>query len=321
MDQIGIFLETVKLARKQSYLNLALFPLLAPDKGDPYYLTLEEVLEKETMVITEVGEGGRVPELKILNRGAQQVLIVEGEELVGAKQNRIVNATFLIAGNSQVIIPVSCVERGRWDYRTRNFESGRKIMHASLRKAHQGRVMASLACGDGFESDQGMIWDELAEKAHRMKVRSPTGAMADLFENQEERFSRYVKSFHLVDNQVGAVFVINGEVTGLDCFGHQKTFSRFFEKLLKSYVLDALDWFQEAKTIKPRPEQIRRFLDATQNAKREIYPSIGLGKNLILHSKALSGSALVHEDKVLHLSAFKSGDQGIGAVRASSRRF
>jgi hypothetical protein len=50
-------------------------------------------------------------------------LIVEGEELLGAKQNRIVNATFLVAGKTEIVIPVSCVEQRRWRYDSESFAS------------------------------------------------------------------------------------------------------------------------------------------------------------------------------------------------------
>ena len=63
--------------------------------------------------MTEVGEGGTVPELKVINKSPRMILILDDEELVGAKQNRIVNTTMLVQGNSIIIIPVSCVEQGR----------------------------------------------------------------------------------------------------------------------------------------------------------------------------------------------------------------
>ena len=97
MNTIAAFLETGKLARKQSYKNLTLFPLLAPEAAAPDYLTLEQALARNLVRISELDQAGSVPELRLTNKGKQKVLIIEGEELVGAKQNRIVNATFLVA--------------------------------------------------------------------------------------------------------------------------------------------------------------------------------------------------------------------------------
>jgi hypothetical protein len=79
--------------RKQSHQNMALFPLLAPDAGEPDYLVLEEALGQGAVEITEVSHGGSVPDLKLINKSPSKLLVVDGEELVGAKQNRIVNAT------------------------------------------------------------------------------------------------------------------------------------------------------------------------------------------------------------------------------------
>jgi hypothetical protein len=135
MDPIKDFLEIVKLAKAQSHRNLVLFPLLAPDSGDPDYLNLEEALQEEAVVITEVDEGGHVLELKLISRSESKVLILDGEELKGAKQNRIVNATFLIGPKMEVVIPVSCVEHGRWSYQSLDFAAGEKIP----RPGHHGR--------------------------------------------------------------------------------------------------------------------------------------------------------------------------------------
>ena len=143
MDIIKSFLEISKIARKQVHQNLIIFPLLAPDEIEPEYLILEQALDEDLIQITELDTQGSVPELKLNNLGKKSVLIIEGEELVGAKQNRIVNSSFLIAGKTEVVIPVSCVEQGRWSYRSETFASGKKIMHASLRREHQEDVKFS----------------------------------------------------------------------------------------------------------------------------------------------------------------------------------
>jgi len=309
MDAIDELLAKIKLGGKQSHLNMALYPFLMPDTGDPDYLTLEEALAEGVVEITEVSEGGSVPELMLINKSADKVLVVDGEELVGAKQNRIVNASFLIAGHAKVVIPVSCVEQGRWTYLSRKFASGEKIMPASLKREHQARVAFSLAKGAGYRSDQGMIWNELAMKSERMATPSATGAMADLFEGQKDRLGEYLKAFRLVECQVGAVFAVNGEVVGLECFGHQHTFQKFFPKLIQSYALDALDWLTENREYKPSAEAASIFLEQARKAPREAYPSLGLGENVRM-GQPVSGAALLHDGRVLHLSVFKQPVQG-----------
>jgi transposase len=45
------------------------------------------------VTVQEVSEGGSVPDLLVENSGDTRVLFLEGEELVGAKQNRILNTS------------------------------------------------------------------------------------------------------------------------------------------------------------------------------------------------------------------------------------
>ena len=98
--------------------QMAMFPLLKrkPDAGSRTYVTLDEALVSATARVSEVSDGGSVPELLFKNLGDRPVLLVEGEELVGAKQNRTLNVSILAPPRQETRIPVSCVERGRWGY-------------------------------------------------------------------------------------------------------------------------------------------------------------------------------------------------------------
>jgi hypothetical protein len=74
--------------------------------------------------VTEVSEAGSVPFLQVANGADRPLLLLDGEELIGAEQNRILNTAVLVAAHTEVTIPVSCVEQGRWGYRGRQFRPG-----------------------------------------------------------------------------------------------------------------------------------------------------------------------------------------------------
>lgn len=59
-----------------------------------------------------------MPQLAVINDGPIAVLIIDGEELIGAKQNRVLNTTVLLKERSKTVIPVSCTEQGRWQWRS-----------------------------------------------------------------------------------------------------------------------------------------------------------------------------------------------------------
>ncbi|MFY9705889.1 MAG: DUF6569 family protein, partial [Desulfobacterales bacterium] len=139
------YLETLATDAKQSHGNLAVFPLLSDAAVSLAYLTLDEALTRETVEVAEVDDGGEVSRLKVINRSNLPVLILDGEELAGAKQNRIANTTILIAAGSVTIIPVSCVEQGRWTYRTNRFYSEKRMMTSRMRASKAVDVQECLS--------------------------------------------------------------------------------------------------------------------------------------------------------------------------------
>ena len=231
---------------------------------------------------------------------------------------------FLIAGNTEIIIPVSCVEQGRWNYRSKAFASGERLMPPMMKREKQRTVALNLETGAGFRADQGMIWDEIAEKSERMKVKSSTGAMADLFEGQKDRLGEYIKAFHLVDFQVGAIFAINWKVVGLECFFHHNTFAKFFKKLIQSYALDAMDWLKEKEETSVPAAAIRKFTERVNEASRKVFPSLGLGENVRIEGPFATGAALTYKENILHLSIFshdeKAEDNPMVPYQSFSRR-
>ena len=135
MSIIAATLEALELGEPTVHRNLAVFPLLGGRGGRPPYDTLKEALDAGTVTVAEVSEGGSVPRLALENRGERPVLVIDGEELVGAKQNRVLNLTILAPAGKSIVIPVSCVEQGRWSYRSRHFEDHGRILFSKARAA------------------------------------------------------------------------------------------------------------------------------------------------------------------------------------------
>ena len=312
------YLEKLKVGRKQSYKNLALYPLLSTYNLTMEYLMLDEALNENLIEIVEKDSDGSVPELRVMNESPRIILILDGEELVGAKQNRIVNTTILLKGNSTTVIPVSCVEHGRWSYDTPQFHSKERMMPSNLRAMKAEQVNYSIKSSGEFRSDQGAIWDGIAEKSSRMEAPSPTGAMAAMYDKERPAIEEYVETFSLIDSQIGAIFMINGKVAGLDAFGKPGTFSEVFKKLLESYALDAIDWHDPDKEHKALKSEVTKFRKATLAADAEGRPSVGLGTDFRLESKKVTGFALAFDNKVLHVSIFaRTNNQG--HVKQTSR--
>src|SRR4030095_6194069 len=94
--------------------------------------------------ITESSETGQVPELKVVNRGDSAVLLLDGEELLGAKENRGLNLTILAPAHHSSTIPVSCVESGRWRRVSKQFASAPRAHFAEGRAAKMSQVTSSL---------------------------------------------------------------------------------------------------------------------------------------------------------------------------------
>ncbi len=307
MNVIIDAISHIKIGTPATFRNLTLFPLTDGKGMSADYLTLDEALAKKSAHITEVSEGGSVPELKFVNEAGQPVFLLDGEELVGAKQNRVLNLSILVPAGKTLIVPVSCVERGRWHHRSREFSSAARAYYAEGRARKMSQVSSSMRSWGERHSDQGAVWSDLDDKFDRLAASSPTSAMSDIYEQHSAKLEDYVQSFAPAEGQVGMMFAIDGRIVGFDLFDCAETLRKLFPKLIRSYALDALDasLVKQTDTTAPSAADAMEFLAGVTRAKLETFPAIGEGEDIRLSSVGLTGAALAEKERVVHLSAFR----------------
>jgi hypothetical protein len=284
--------------------RLAMSPLLATKPGQGNYLTLDEALAVGAAEVSEVSEEGQVSELLFRNRGDRPVLLLDGEELIGAKQNRILNLSVLAHAGADTRIPVSCVEAGRWNYRSRNFGSSNRTHHARGRAAKLRQVSDSMLIDGSRCSDQAAVWDELASATAEFQVRSETAAMADIFEQRRDGIDAHVGDLKPVPGQVGAIFAIDGKVVGMDLFDDPAIFERLLPKLVRSYALGAIGEKADDDADEPALHDVSEFLQVLGAMEAKRFPAVGLGEDLRMQGNRIQAAALVHNGAAVHLCAF-----------------
>jgi hypothetical protein len=280
------------------------------------YLTLDDALPRGFRV-REVSEAGAVPELLVENPLADDVLLYDGEELVGAKQNRILNVSVLVPAKAMLPIPVSCVEQGRWSRRSASFAAAPQAANPRVRrrKAEALRV-EPLARGMA----QADVWEEVALTAARLDVHSPTGAQGDAFDAHRPSLASLEAAFPLQRGQCGAVLAL-GEELCLDVVSRPDAFARLWPKLRAGYLLDAL-----GRLDRPAAgvEAVPAFVSAVGKASVVRQPSAGRGEDVRLHGESVVGSGLELQGELLQLSAFGGGErrpQSFGRIARPSTRY
>lgn len=95
-DVMSEYIRGIQFGELKQFEGMAVLPVFSASGETMEYLTLKEAMDRNLLEITEKDEYGSVPELRVINRADIPVLILNGEELMGAKQNRIVNTSIML---------------------------------------------------------------------------------------------------------------------------------------------------------------------------------------------------------------------------------
>jgi hypothetical protein len=286
--------------------GLSVFPLTGIRETGPAYLTGPEAFEAGMIQVSEL-DPPEVPFLAITNLALVPILLVEGEMLVGGDQNRTMNVTVLCPPQVRTVVPVSCVEAGRWGKR-RIVSASSKHAPGSLRAAKTAKLEPRSDAVSSRRSDQGLVWDEVERQSMAHDVFSETSALDDVQEEMEDRLAPELEKIRTVPGQIGVICTIGEQVVGLDLFDKPATLERYLRGIVAGHALDAPVQPSSADPIRA----IEHFLAQIDGTGRDTGRGVGLGEEIMLRGE-VAGIGLIYENSLVHFAAFPTPDDLVEA--------
>jgi hypothetical protein len=267
-----------RLLEPVTYENIAIFPVVTSSAQDTSaFLTLDEGLSSGEVVVSEQGatglarnrgirpvtvplsEGASVNQLVLINRSKRPLLLLAGELISGGKQDRIIGKDRIVpVGAEPLPLDVFCVEHGRWSSGSQ-FLASKTIVHPSVReqaavKQSQTEVWAAVAGGSTASVAPAaprarLSVDALSSVMHReaptqsydkiYSSRLVGGSIDSFVEEVQRRFAKATSGLK-GERVVGVVVAYGGEGAWSDIFASDDLFREYWNKLLRSYAVEAL---------------------------------------------------------------------------------
>ncbi len=314
-------LRSLRLGATVSMGRLDVTPLIVPEDGAREYRLLHESLAD--LLIEEVATG-QVNRISALNRGEQPVLILEGQTVTGAKQNRMVASTVLVAAQSMVELDVGCVEHGRWSPRGGAFTLGTTSVAPTMRAR---TVKEAKYAG---KVNQARLWGDVAFLMSAHEVHSPTPDYVTLLEKQRREVEERARALEPQPGQVGTIVLERGRLVALELLGHADAWRAMAQRLVASYLLEAEvlergtsrghggrggegrargDAGARGTEPAPPPASAADWFASLLGARTTLHSAAGLGTRIALDGRGpgnetLHGAGLWFGGRPVHLAAF-----------------
>ncbi|MEE2828837.1 MAG: DUF6569 family protein [Myxococcota bacterium] len=339
----------------QSFKNLTALPLLGPELHRTIK-TLASPGIREIFTVTEVSESGQVPALRVRNAGDDPVLLLDGEELLGGKQARVMNSSVLVPAGAEIHVPVSCCEAGRWQRQSERFRSHGRSLPSSLKSTKHSRVLSNLRTSERHDADQREIWRDIARYSRARGVQSSTAALGDVFDADRSSLKDYLDAMPALPGQVGLVAFVDNQLAGAEMFASAEIYGEVHNKVLHSFAADAImsrsrgdshlasasevDELRSLLAEEELPDRLRLRLEAALERSTAPSPTkamdfvqrildgeisrhstAGAGTDLRFSHASGNGAALVDTDTLVHLTAFPTVQVSRGRQRHRRSRW
>jgi hypothetical protein len=291
---------------------LRLFPLFVSGPSAPDYVPGPEAGSAGAISVDERDGGAAVPELVLTSAAAVPLLLLEGETVLGVKQNRTLNVSVLCQPQIPTVIPVSCVEAGRWGA-VQAVSHSPRLSPSTLRAAKTRSVVNSVRTRASKQSDQSLVWDTVAGYARTLGHHSPTAALEDVADAAAHDVAAIVEGIRPVEGQRGVLAVTASGIVALDLFDKPATLAAYWDGLLAGYALDAVGGRAVATGARAGaatdPASFDRsaaatFLGRVLGSPATESAAVALGTEVHFGDDDVTGGALVWEGAVVHLAAF-----------------
>jgi hypothetical protein len=275
------------------------------DDADTFnYISSEFAIKNDFITVKEINEQGSVNNLNVVNTSAHFVFFMDGDVLVGAKQNRVLNTSVLLEPESKTNITVSCIEQGRWRNKSANFSKPDFIVPAMLRKQKNMNVNNNLKSGKSYYANQGDVWNSVSSYETRYDYSSNTSDLSELITEKMADFDSFIKHF-VCDNDANGLAMFSGDkVVSVEIFNRKNIFGEYFSRLLRSTAMEI--YYLNRKESKMQRDDAVDILEMKLNkldtAMYNDFPGLAAGTERRYDSEEFSCHSLNYKERQIHFS-------------------
>ena len=274
-----------------TYKNLQLIPVRFRDQPDDvngvkqpftHPLSLAEALMKGKAKIKEVlyENGADVNWLEVFNLSKQPLMIHSGDLLAGGKQDRIIGETKVLAPGTSDYLKVYCIEKGRWDDKTKTFN------HSGSANIEMKKVM-------DLSGRQNEVWKEIERQFAHEKKTSETWPYLKLHNagvSDTGYINFFSRKFRQSDSAYSGFLAITGDrIINCELFASSELTNLAFPSVLSSLVQSVV----QSKEPSLPQNKMKNFMDK-------------LLENEVSQKAFIAAHGQMHkyEGRVIHLIAY-----------------
>jgi hypothetical protein len=258
------------------------------------------------LVISESTGEGVVGQLIAMNHTKNYLLLTDADILVGAKQNRVVNYSLLLAPYSKTTLDVSCIERLRWHYVSDKFDAPKTVAEHMLRKEKTKSLSLKFQPGSFQPHTQSVVWSHIHDNLEENKCFSETESYADLIDHRMKKIVNKIPACEPENECNGIAVVLNHKVISADVFGNEEVY-RYYFPLMRDSAFRAAE-FWNTETDLEEDEAFYRVLDFLDNVDRSTRKTVkdykGSGIFQMVENNAVVGQELTLENQPVHTALF-----------------
>lgn len=224
----------MKTTAKQltTYGNMGLVQISVEPETDLYFRPAGPEIKSGGLIITESTGEGIVGKLTAINNTEAYLLLTDADVLAGAKQNRVLNKSILLAPMSKTVLDVSCIERLRWHYTSKNFSNPQSVADPDLRKEKARSLLFRKNNPLGQEQDtQRIVWSHVHESIREQGCPSRTESYSELIHYRMERAASNFPACKPEKGCNGLAVFLDRKVISADLFGREEIYRYYFPML------------------------------------------------------------------------------------------
>jgi hypothetical protein len=305
----------VRVVSFQKHKRLSVVQLLTAQQNSIDYISGPAAIKEDLIQVKEVSESGSVNDLFVFNLSNKYVFFMDGDILMGAKQNRVLNTSVLLAPNSKTTLPVSCVEQGRWSKISDKFNNTDNIIPIKIRAGKSRAVRDNLEGSGRHMANQGEVWNEVENYQMSFKINSPTMNLNEVYDKQKESFESFIKNFELNQEANGLAIFNEKKLLNIDVFNRTDIYQEYFPKILRSAAMEISLLKDKANDVTEAEAVFKTvsLFDTLEKVEYTEHPGVGAGREKRFDTDDLTGFELNFKNNLVHLTALnieKRKDKG-----------